>query len=111
MEAKGKNGTVSFDGKFVTITRSGLNARMTVGKGEKRIPITSIHAVQWKPPGTLVRGYLAFTVPGGIEKQSRLGKATIDAAKDENAVIVGKREKAEFLVLRNEIEEALAARM
>ncbi|HUQ00322.1 MAG TPA: hypothetical protein VM093_07655, partial [Aeromicrobium sp.] len=32
-EAKGVNGTVHFDGQFVTITRTGFMARATVGKG------------------------------------------------------------------------------
>ena len=37
---------------------------------EKRIPIRSIQAVQWKPPGALVNGYIEFTVPGGNETRS-----------------------------------------
>ena len=39
---------------------------MTIGKGEKRIPISSIKAVQWKPAGPLVNGFIQFTVPGGL---------------------------------------------
>jgi hypothetical protein len=45
--AKGKTGEVSFDGRFVTITRTRALAMLTVGRGEKRIPIRSITAVQW----------------------------------------------------------------
>jgi hypothetical protein len=108
--AKGTNGTVKFDGTFVTIARTGAFARMTIGKGEKRIPLASITSVQWKPPGAIVNGYIAFSVPGGNEKQSSFGAATSDAGKDENAVIVNKKQAAEFLPLREAVEEALAAR-
>jgi hypothetical protein len=83
---------------------------MSIGKGEKRIPLASIASVQWKPPGALVNGYIAFTVPGGKEKQSRFGSATTDASKDENAVIVTKKQGEAFLVLREAVEAAMSAR-
>jgi hypothetical protein len=60
VEAKGVNGTVEFDGDFVTIKRTGTLARMTVGKGDKRIPVAQITAVQWKPPSALIRGFISF---------------------------------------------------
>jgi hypothetical protein len=46
IEAKRHNGSVVFDGRFVAIVRKGALARMTIGKGEKRIPISSITAVK-----------------------------------------------------------------
>ena len=54
--AKGQGGELHFDGRVVTIARKGFLARATVGKGEKRIPVQSIAAVQWKPAGALVNG-------------------------------------------------------
>lgn len=108
IEAKGYNGRVTFDGQFVSIDRKGFLARASVGKGEKRIPIASITAVQWKPPGAVVNGYIQFTVPGGNESRARLGSQTIDAAKDENSVIVTKKHKDEFLALREAVESAIA---
>jgi hypothetical protein len=33
MQVKGFNGTVTFDGTFVTITRTGFRARISVGSG------------------------------------------------------------------------------
>ena len=36
MEVKGHTGTILFDGRTVTIRRSGGLARMSVGKGESR---------------------------------------------------------------------------
>lgn len=107
--AAGVNGQVSFDGSWVTITRKGMLARATVGKGEKRIPISLIAAVQWKPPGPLVRGFIAFTVPGGNESRSRFGHQTTDAAKDENAVVISSGQKEEFEALRAAVEAAISA--
>src|SRR5688500_8163474 len=48
LEVKGVNGTIVFDGSIIAIRRDGLLARATVGKGEKRIPLRSIAAVQLK---------------------------------------------------------------
>lgn len=107
IEAKGHNGTVIFDGAFVTIRRSGVLARTTVGKGEKRIPVASISAVQWKAPGALVNGFIAFTLAGGNEAKSRFGRQTIDAASDENSVIVMKKHAAAFDELRAAVEAAI----
>lgn len=109
ISVKGVNGTVSFDGSFITIDRKGAMARTTVGKGDKRIPIGSVTAVQWKPPGVTTRGYIQFTLGGGNEKRSQFGRATIDAAKDENSVLVAKSHKKEFEELRDAIEAAIAA--
>lgn len=110
VSAKGVNGQVEFDGTFITINRKGLMARGTVGKGEKRIPLSSVSAVQWKPPSKLIRGFIQFTVPGGNEGRSRFGKQTQDAAKDENAVVVGWTQVTEFEVLRSAIDTAIMAR-
>jgi hypothetical protein len=107
IEAKGINGQVKFDGQFVTISRSGFMARATVGKGEKRIPVSSITAVQWKPPSKMVRGFIQFSVLGGNERRSGFGKQTTDAAKDENSVVVGWTQIAEFEPLRAAVEEAI----
>ena len=84
LEAKGKTGTVVFDGKMVELTRR-------IGKGSKRIPVRSITAVQWKPASTLVRGFIQFTIAGGNELRSRPGNSAVDAANDENSVVFSAR--------------------
>ncbi len=100
MKCKGVNGTIIFDGTWVTIDRSkGFMARSTVGKGEKRIALTQITSVRWKQPSHMVRGYISFSLPGGVETRSRFGSQTFDAAKDENAVIVAHSQADEFLTL------------
>ena len=99
-EVKGYNGSVNFDGKVLQILRKGKLARMTVGKGEKSIPINSITAVQWKEPGALVNGYIQFTVAGGVESRSKVGRQTIAAAQDENSIVLRKGKSSEMADLR-----------
>jgi Domain of unknown function (DUF4429) len=107
--ARGHNGQVYFDGRFVTIGRKGFIARTRVGKGEKRIPVSQVTAVQWKPAG-LVMGYIQFTVAGGVEIRSRFGRQGFDANHDENSVTFrGKSEQA-FARVRAAIEQAMVAR-
>ena len=110
MEVKGHNGTVDFDGDFVTIKRTGFLARASIGKGEKRIPLSSITAVQWKPAGPMMNGFISFTLGGGNETRSRFGSQTSDAVKDENSVIFIKKQMPDFEALRSQVEEAIAAR-
>ena len=110
MEVKGHNGTVTFDGNFVTIVRKGGLARITVGKGDKRIPLHSVTSVQIKPAGAMVNGYIEFTMSGGDESNSKFGSATIDAVKNENAVIFTKKQMPEFLALREAVEQAMVQR-
>lgn len=110
MEAHGHNGQVRFDGQFVTITRQGFLARASVGKGEKHIPITSIAAVQWKPAGPLVNGYIQFTA-GGQESRAAFGRQTTDAARDENSVVFTRKQMPQFEQLRAAVQHALAARV
>ncbi len=105
--AKGVNGTISFDGRIVTISRGGILGRLTIGKGEKRIPVKSITGVEWKPPGMGVRGFISFTLPGAIEDRSKFGTRTVDATRDENAVLFSKTQMGEFEAVRNAIEDAL----
>jgi membrane protease subunit (stomatin/prohibitin family) len=105
---KGHGGSsVSFDGEFVTLIRKGLS-RLTVGKGDKRIHIGNITAVQFKPAG-MINGFIQFTVPGGVERRSAFGSQTRGAVNDENSVIFTRKQQPEFEHLRDAIESAVAA--
>jgi hypothetical protein len=108
MEAEGKTGQVQFDGQYVTITRNGFLARSVVGKGEKRLHVAQIAAVQWKPAGAVVNGFIQFTVPGGNERRSRMGSQTHDATRDENSVVFTKKQQPEFEALRTALDAAIA---
>jgi hypothetical protein len=70
---------------FVMLKPKGLGGFLTKGlKGEKRISISSIVAVQLKEAG-FTTGYLQFTIAGGNE--SRAG--ALDAVYDENSFLFG----------------------
>jgi hypothetical protein len=109
IEVKGHGGQIQFDGQYVTITRKGFLARASVGKGEKRLHISQITAVQWKPAGAFVNGFIQFTVPGGNERRSAFGSQTSSAAQDENSVVFTKQQQPEFEKLRAALDQAIAA--
>ncbi|MCF3102927.1 DUF4429 domain-containing protein [Streptomyces roseoverticillatus] len=109
IEVSGQGGQVQFDGQYITITRKGFLARATVGKGEKRLHISQITAVQWKPAGPLVNGFIQFTLPGGNERRSAFGGQTASAAQDENSVVFTKKQQPEFEMLRAALDQAIAA--
>ena len=96
LEAIGKAGQLYFDGQYVTITRNGFMARSIVGKGEKRLHISQITAVQWKPAGFTANGFIQFTIPGGREVRSRFGNQSQAALKDENSVVFSRSQQAAF---------------
>lgn len=108
IDVKGYNGQVSFDGQYITIMRKGFLARTSVGKGEKRLHVGQITAVQWKPAGHMVNGFIQFTVPGGNERRSAFGSQTSSATRDENSVVFTRKQMPEFEHLRSALDEAIA---
>ncbi|RLK47616.1 DUF4429 domain-containing protein [Microbacterium telephonicum] len=106
--ANGRNGQVTFDGKTVTIAREGFAARASHGRGEKSIPIRQIAAVQFKPNALTTVGFIQFTVPGEQSSRTSKGGRTMDAAKDENAVLFAKKAEPEFIALRDAVRAAIA---
>jgi hypothetical protein len=101
--AKGHNGQVTVSGDWLTIERKGLG-RIAHSKGDRRIPLGSITAVQMRPAGIFANGFLKFTVPGSAELRGGLNAAT----KDENAVIFTKKHQAEFDAVRTRVEGYIA---
>lgn len=110
LEVQGHNGTVSVDGHFITIQRKNFLARATIGKGDKRIPIGSLTAVQWKPAGPIINGFIEFTVGGGTEARSKFGSASMQAGQNENAVMFKKAQMPAFEQLRVTLEHAIVSR-
>ncbi|THA32153.1 DUF4429 domain-containing protein [Streptomyces sp. A1277] len=108
-QVSGQGGQIEFDGQYITITRKGFLARATHGKGEKRLHISQVAAIQWKPAGPLVNGFIQFTVPGGNEVRGRLGSQTSNAAKDENSVVFTKQQMPAFEELRARLDAAILA--
>ncbi|MFB6825128.1 DUF4429 domain-containing protein [Streptomyces virginiae] len=108
IEVSGQGGQLVFDGQYVTITRKGFLARATHGKGEKRLHVAQISAVQWKPAGALVNGFIQFSI-GGADRQAPKGGRTLDASKDENSIVFTRQQQPEFERLRVALDQAIAA--
>lgn len=107
LEAKGYGGSVTFDGQFVEIKRSGLG-RLVVGKGTKRIHVRHISSIQVKPAGPMTNGFIQFSMSGGDERRSQFGRQTFDAAGDENSMIFTRKQQPAFEQLRRAIEDAMS---
>lgn len=107
IEAAGQGGQMQFDGQYVTITRNGFLARATHGRGDKKIPLTAISAVQWKPAG-MTNGFIQLSI-GGADRQAAKGGRTMNAAKDENSVVFTRKQQSAFEALRAALEQAIAS--
>jgi hypothetical protein len=103
---KGRNGTITFDGQAVTISRTGFLAAMTQGRGDKWIPINRISAVQLKPNG-IKAGYVEFTIAGGNELHNRRTRAG-ERSQNENVVLFGRKVEPEMRSLVQAIQSAIA---
>ncbi|MEH0110633.1 DUF4429 domain-containing protein [Tersicoccus sp. MR15.9] len=108
---KGYTGAIEFDGTFITIHRTGMRARLTVGKGDKRIPISALQGTQWRPAGGLTNGFLQLVISGSSETKSQFGSQAMSAVNDENSVMFTRKQEAEFAHLRQVLDQALAARI
>src|SRR5699024_2883271 len=62
--------TVTFDGRFVTISRGGWRSVLG-GKGDRRIPLSSITMVGWKDPGPMMQGFIHFATAGSPHTDSK----------------------------------------
>lgn len=104
--AKGNNGQVTVSGDWITIARKGFG-RLGHSKGDRRIPLANIQAVQMRPAGPLANGFIKFTVAGSPQSRGGL----MDATKDENAVVFTRKHQAEFDALREHIEGYISRRL
>ena len=57
--AKGVNGQITVSGDWLTIERKGFFGRVGHSKGDRRIPLGSITAVQVRPGGTFANGFVS----------------------------------------------------
>jgi hypothetical protein len=108
---QGTNGTVTFNGRAVTIDRAGATAVMSgMSRGSRTIPLANIAAVQLKPVTMLTRGYIAF-VHAASDQAGRGMMMTSGnhPARNPDAVLFGKKQEAEFQRLRDEINRAIGA--
>lgn len=94
-------GVLELTDDAITIRREGFASLLLHGlKGDKIIPLESITAVQFRAAGTLVNGYIQFSILGGVESR----RGVFDAAADENTVVFTDREEPDFRRLHRELE-------
>jgi hypothetical protein len=106
IHARGVNGQITINGDWLTIERKGFFGRVGHSKGDRRIPLASITAVQVRPAGSVANGFIRFTVPGSPELRGGLQ----NASKDENAVIFKKSQADDFERVRLAVEHYIIAK-
>jgi len=103
-EAEGKNGKIRLTQKRVIISREGFWGFVSQGMaGSKEIPIRNIMAVQFKPAGNTLVGYLQFSVLGGVEKQGGVFKAV----DDENTVAFNPEQQPNFEEVKRYVDSII----
>lgn len=104
MEVKGYTGTVVFDGQSLTIVRGGMGVVTQGGRGQIRIPLSSVTAVMWKPANPLVNGYIHFSIPGS---DGRTRSRSANVRLSQNTVSFLRSQMKEFEALRDAVEAAI----
>jgi Short C-terminal domain/Domain of unknown function (DUF4429) len=99
--AEGVDGSVAFDGVFVTIKHK-WNA--AAGRGESRYPIGSVTGVEFKPG--VLSGLFTLVVSGGVQR----GDAKKSRKTDPLSVKVGSNHRDAFTAMRDAILQILAER-
>jgi len=88
---KGQTKSIAVDEEGVTISYRVLYHGF---KGDKRIPFSSITAVQFMEPGGWLAGHIQFTIHGGREWTGQVNQ-------DENAAQFDRKEADNFRALRD----------
>jgi hypothetical protein len=108
IEVNGRVGaSATFDGQTLNLRRTGYSRGVT-GKGERRVHVSQISAVEWKPAGRLIDGFIRFVVAGTVARRSKFGQQSNDARFDEWAVPFWRKNQPEFERLRAAVEDAMA---
>jgi len=104
MEAQGINGKLILGKGFIEIVRKGMMSFLTQGlKGNKKIAIKQISAIQFKPAGLMTNGYIQFSFIGGREDKAGLFMAT----QDENTIMFKKTQQIDFEKIKEMIEKEI----
>lgn len=91
---KGQTKSISVSEDAVTIIPKALYHGFV---GEKRIPYSSITAIQFKEAGGWLAGFIQFSIQGGLEWRGQVNQ-------DENALQFDKSMNPEFCALRDFVE-------
>ena len=102
--AKGSNGLITIDGDWLTIDRTGFG-RSGHSKGDRRIPLSSITAVELRQARMFTNGFIRFSVPGSPEFRGGLQSAM----RDENAVTFRRGQAKGFNMIHAAVEQSVTA--
>lgn len=106
-EAVGKTGILHFDGSMVRVAPKGI-ASAVRGKREVRLPLTSVHHVEWKNASLMDNGYIRMNT-GDADIKGEFGTpASTIAVQDGNSIVFARSQQSAFEAIRDEIEQALA---
>ncbi|MGL4502691.1 MAG: DUF4429 domain-containing protein, partial [Planktothrix sp.] len=88
----------------VIITPKGLMGFVSKGlKGSKEIPISRITAIQFKPAGAVLSGYIQFSLMGSNEAKGGL----FEAGTDENTVVFTSDQQPNFYEVKRYIDSVI----
>lgn len=108
LTATGRYGKITFDGTFVTLTRTKIGQSIT-GMAEKTIHVKDITGISFKPASRLLQGRIAFTLAGGQERRgSNFANRNSVTGSDENGMLFFRKALPEFEALKNAIQAAQA---
>lgn len=103
--ARGRAGSLAmFDGRYLTLLRKGVSP---VSREERRVRVSQIVDIEWRPAGMLTRGFVRFVVPGAAASTSTSGARARDVRDDVWAVMFGRSDEPQFARLRAEVERAV----
>jgi hypothetical protein len=98
------NGELEFRDGRVLIRKKGLRSFLVQGpSGERSIPVASITAIQMKPGGLFLNGFIQFSYAGGKQFTGTM----MDAASDPDAVIFGNGCNDEIRQFKALVESAM----
>jgi hypothetical protein len=106
LEAHGILGSVAFDGQWVTITKRGTGQTM---KGTRRLSVSQITSITFKPATALYHGYIQFTVagtPAAAVRKSGLA-AGRPSREDRDSLSFPKKKNSDFLRLQEAVQSAV----
>lgn len=100
MDVKGIQGSINFDGDWVTITKSQAGAAATA----TRFRAADVTGTRFKSATTFFNGYLQFNVPGSLVDQE--GRNRRPTAADRHRLSFRKSANAEASQLLAAVEQA-----
>jgi hypothetical protein len=107
IDVKGVTGRIVFDGEHVTILRGARLGRPARGPAQRRLHISEIAAIGWRPAG-LTRGSIRFETHH-TRSLARYGREAAEAAAEENTVAFRAGHQPQFAELKVAVERAVAA--